>query len=82
MPKPIPSIKQVNRRFILAMQMIVAQKDGKIKYFCEKMDMKHPQISNIKSNRNNVTTEQILKMCYLFEISADWIITGKGEMHC
>lgn len=82
MSKPPPSIKQVNRRFILAMYMIIAEKDGKIKYFCEKMDMGHSQISMIKTNKNNVTTEQLIKICYLFGISAEWIITGKGEMYC
>lgn len=46
--------------------------------FSEEMNIKQPHLSFIESGKKDVTTKLIFQLVKKFNVSADWLITGKG----
>lgn len=71
----------INERVIEAINFILSSKIESSKAeLAEKLGVKPAKFSEILNKRMKAGMDIIQKLCNDYEISADWIITGRGEM--
>lgn len=77
--------KEISFRFIQAMDKILSDRSkGKItaKIFGDKVGIASSSINRIRTNPEShfVTIEALGRLCYHFDVSPVWLITGKEEL--
>ncbi len=45
----------------------------------EKLGLKKSPLTDWKNNKSNPTSEQIIKLCEIFAVSADYLLLGKNK---
>ncbi|MBQ3844737.1 MAG: hypothetical protein II817_07175 [Bacteroidales bacterium] len=71
----------INQRVIDAINFILASNNGLTKAFlAENLGVKPAKFSEILSKRMTAGMDIIQNLCIEYRISADWLITGEGEM--
>ena len=88
-----PITEGINRRFFAAIEALVAA--GKLKSlsaFCTEFDLYSPRYREMrltygitpkpeyKSRYINIEMDALYHICNTYYISAEWLLTGKGEM--
>lgn len=51
------------------------------KAFCEKLEIKQSNLSHIENNGKKISIEIVQKIISYFNINADWLILGMGDMY-
>jgi transcriptional regulator with XRE-family HTH domain len=74
--------KQVTKRYIQAMAAMVQYYNIRQSAFALRAGITPQNLSSIKSGKPGryVTLEMCYNICNEFEISADWLLLGKGDM--
>ena len=71
----------INERFIYAVNYLVDKQIAKSKKELALNIASKPQnLTEILGGRTSVSAENIANLCEVYKISADWLLTGKGEM--
>lgn len=71
----------INERVIEAIKFILSSKIESSKAdLAEKLGVKPAKFSEILNKRMKAGMDIIQKLCNEYRVSADWIITGRGEM--
>ena len=47
--------------------------------FCSRIGVKQPSLAAIESGRNNPSDQTIFAICKAFQVSEDWLRSGKGD---
>jgi transcriptional regulator with XRE-family HTH domain len=64
-----------NRLVAIRKQLQMSQTD-----FANRMQMKQPYLSALEAGKNEVTAILLTRLIERFNVSADWMLTGKGQM--
>lgn len=73
--------KQVNDRVIIAINYILKfRPDISRSILSELLEITPTSLSHILGSRMNVGVEVMTALCLRFQISADWLLTGRGNM--
>ena len=73
--------KQVNDRVIIAINYILKfRPDISRSILSELLEITPTSLSHILGSRMNVGVEIMTALCLRFQISADWLLTGRGNM--
>jgi hypothetical protein len=73
--------KQVNDRVIIAINYILKfRPDISKSMLSELLELTPTSLSHILGSRMNVGVEVMTALCLRFQISADWLLTGRGNM--
>ncbi len=71
----------INERFKKVVLYLVDSKIAKSKKeIAQNINIKPQNLTEILGNRIIVSAETIAYMCEYYNVSADWLLTGKGEM--
>jgi plasmid maintenance system antidote protein VapI len=71
----------INQRFKIVVDFLISENIIKNKSsLANKLDITNQKLSEILGLRMNTSTELISKICSIYDISAEWILTGEGEM--
>lgn len=71
----------INNRFSEAIEYLINHGDGISKGdIAELLDLKSSTFSEILKGRMNVATDHIAKLIVSYDISPEWLLTGRGEM--
>lgn len=72
----------INERVIEAIKQILSSKiESNKAELAEKLGVKPAKFSEILNKRMKAGMDVIQKLCIVYAISADWLITGEGTMH-
>lgn len=73
--------KQVNDRVVIAINYILKFRADLTKsMLSELLGLTPTSLSHILSSRMNVGVDVMSALCLRFQISADWLLTGRGNM--
>ncbi len=73
---------EITKRFLKAMDLILADRGMKAGEFGEVVGMPASNISRLRAGGSNyVTLEAAAIMCKLYKISPSWLILGEGDMN-
>ena len=73
--------KTVNDRVIIAIKYILKLRpDLTKKMLSELLDVRFSTFSHMMNLRVNASVEMMTSLCIVFNISADWLLTGRGNM--
>ncbi len=76
----ILSKEEINRRFIIAVTAVMANKLNSSKTgLAESLDVKPAKFSEILNGRMNVGTDMIAKICDYYDVSPDWLLLSRGN---
>lgn len=72
----------INKRFIEAVNYLLSQNivESKVN-MAERLGIKPSKLSEILNSRMNVGTDLIASLCHLYNIDANWMLLGTGEMN-
>lgn len=75
----------ITQRFLLAMDRVLANRsNGKVtaQAFGDVVGIKSSNLNRLRetTGENSVTVEACARLCDHYKISANWLITGEGEM--
>jgi transcriptional regulator with XRE-family HTH domain len=73
--------KTVNDRVIIAIKYILKLRPDLNKTtLCELLGVRFSTFSHMMNLRVNASVEMMTSLCIVFNISADWLLTGRGDM--
>jgi len=71
---------EINRRFIDAVDVILRDNNVSKSAIAGQLGITPQKFSEILGERMNAGTDMMAKLCSNYEISADWLLTGEGDM--
>ena len=71
---------EINRRFVEAVYAVITHEPISKSALAESMNVKPAKFSEILNKRMKAGMDIIQKLCDEYNVSADWIITGRGDM--
>ena len=75
------TIKEHNQRYLEAMNYIMESRSMTMESFAKSIDVVRTVLSQVKGGKQNASIDVISKTCSEYpEISADYILTGRGSM--
>lgn len=73
--------KSINNRFIEAVNFVLSEDDLLTKTaIADALNIGKSRFSEILNERMNANVDIIANFCTLYDINADWLLTGKGEI--
>ena len=72
---------KVNDRVIIALKYLMKlRSDLNKKMLCELLGITSSTLSHIMGSRMNASVDLMTTLCLRFQVSADWLLTGRGNM--
>lgn len=73
--------KSINNRFIEAVNFVLSQDESLTKTaIADALEIGKSRFSEILNERMNANVDVIANFCTLYDINADWLLTGKGAL--
>ncbi len=73
--------KTVNDRVIIALKYLMKLRPDLTKtMLSELLDITNSTLSHILGSRMNASVDLLTALCLRFQVSADWLLTGRGNM--
>lgn len=70
----------INKRVLTALNYIIEKHNVTKSALAEVLDIKPAKFSEILNERMNAGVDIMATICITYNISADWLLTGEGEM--
>lgn len=70
----------INKRVLAALNYIIESHNVTKSALAEVLDIKPAKFSEILNERMNAGVDIMATICVTYNISADWLLTGEGEM--
>jgi len=70
----------INKRVLTALNYIIESHNVTKSALAEVLDIKPAKFSEILNERMNAGVDIMATICVTYNISADWLLTGEGEM--